>query len=38
VAARPKFAALANAKLAAEGVVMPSWQHALERYVHARHR
>lgn len=36
-APRPKFAALANAKLAAEGIVMPSWQQALERYVHARH-
>lgn len=37
VAPRPKFAALANAKLAAEGIMMPPWQHALERYVHARH-
>ena len=36
LAPRPKFAALANAKLAAEGVIMPTWQQALERYVHAR--
>ena len=36
VAPRPKFAALANAKLAAEGVIMPTWQQAIERYVHAR--
>ena len=36
VAPRPKFAALANDKLAAEGVIMPTWQQALERYVHAR--
>jgi len=32
-AARPKFCALSNAKLAAAGVTMPSWQEALERYI-----
>ena len=30
---RPRFAALSNAKLASVGVVMPTWQDALERYV-----
>jgi len=32
-AARPQYCALSNAKLAAAGVPMPSWQNALERYV-----
>ena len=32
-AARPRFAALANDKLRAAGVEMPSWQSALRRYV-----
>ena len=30
---RPRFAALSNAKLTAAGVVMPTWQDALARYV-----
>ena len=30
---RPQFAALSNAKLAREGVVMPAWQDALKRYL-----
>ena len=30
---RPKFAALSNAKLTAQGIDMPSWQSALRRYV-----
>lgn len=33
VAARPKFAALSNEKLARVGVRMPDWQTALRRYV-----
>ncbi len=33
-APRPKFAALSNAKLAAQGIAMPAWTDALER--HAR--
>jgi len=33
VAARPQYAALSNAKLAAAGVPMPTWQDALKRYV-----
>ncbi|HXT71678.1 MAG TPA: dTDP-4-dehydrorhamnose reductase [Vicinamibacterales bacterium] len=33
VAERPKFAALSSAKLAAQGITMPSWQNALERHV-----
>jgi dTDP-4-dehydrorhamnose reductase len=33
---RPKFAALSNAKLAAAGVTMPTWQDALRRYVAMR--
>lgn len=33
IAPRPKFAALANAKLTATGVEMPTWQSALRRYV-----
>jgi dTDP-4-dehydrorhamnose reductase len=32
-ASRPQFAALSNDKLAGEGIVMPSWQDALRRYV-----
>jgi dTDP-4-dehydrorhamnose reductase len=32
-AERPQFCALSNAKLAAAGIPMPSWQNALERYV-----
>jgi dTDP-4-dehydrorhamnose reductase len=35
-APRPRFAALSNAKLAAVGVAMPSWQDALARYVTER--
>jgi dTDP-4-dehydrorhamnose reductase len=33
VAKRPQFAALSNDKLARAGVVMPTWQDALARYV-----
>jgi dTDP-4-dehydrorhamnose reductase len=32
-ASRPQFCALSNAKLAAAGIQMPSWQDALARYV-----
>jgi dTDP-4-dehydrorhamnose reductase len=32
-AARPKFCALSNARLASIGIAMPSWQDALRRYV-----
>ena len=32
-AQRPQFCALSNDKLAAEGIAMPSWQNALERYL-----
>lgn len=32
-AARPKFCALSNAKLAAAGVAMPDWRDALARYL-----
>jgi dTDP-4-dehydrorhamnose reductase len=32
-AARPQYCALSNAKLAAVGIQMPSWQDALGRYV-----
>jgi dTDP-4-dehydrorhamnose reductase len=32
-AARPQFAAMSNAKLSAAGVVMPTWQDALRRYL-----
>jgi dTDP-4-dehydrorhamnose reductase len=32
-AERPKYCALSNAKLAAAGIVMPTWQDALRRYV-----
>ena len=35
-ATRPRFAALSNAKLAATGIAMPSWQDALARYVAER--
>jgi len=35
-APRPKFAALSNAKLAASGIAMPTWQDALRRYVAMR--
>lgn len=33
VAKRPRYCALSNAKLAAAGIVMPSWQDALRRYL-----
>jgi dTDP-4-dehydrorhamnose reductase len=32
-AERPKFSALSNGKLASLGIVMPTWQSALERYL-----
>ena len=32
-APRPKFAALSNRKLADQGVAMPTWEQALDRYV-----
>jgi dTDP-4-dehydrorhamnose reductase len=32
-AARPKFCALSNARLASIGIAMPSWQDGLRRYV-----
>jgi dTDP-4-dehydrorhamnose reductase len=35
-AARPRFCALANDKLAAAGFVMPHWRNALERWLNAR--
>jgi dTDP-4-dehydrorhamnose reductase len=35
VAPRPRFAALSNAKLAAAGIPMPTWQDALARHVTA---
>lgn len=34
-ASRPKYCALSNAKLAACGIVMPTWQDALARYLDA---
>ena len=34
-AARPQYCALSNAKLASLGIVMPTWQDALGRYVRA---
>lgn len=37
-AARPRFAALSNAKLAGRGIAMPTWQSALRRYVESRTR
>jgi dTDP-4-dehydrorhamnose reductase len=33
VAPRPKFAALSNDKLAAQGIAMPTWQDALRRHI-----
>jgi dTDP-4-dehydrorhamnose reductase len=33
VAARPRFAALSNQKLAGAGITLPPWQDALARYV-----
>ena len=36
VAARPKFCALSNRKLAAAGFDMPSWQDAIQRWLAAR--
>jgi dTDP-4-dehydrorhamnose reductase len=33
VARRPQYCALSNAKLAAAGIAMPSWQDALARYL-----
>lgn len=33
VAPRPKFAALSNEKLSAQGISMPTWQDALRRHV-----
>jgi dTDP-4-dehydrorhamnose reductase len=35
-AARPQYCALSNAKLAAAGVVMPTWQDALQRHIVSR--
>ena len=35
-APRPRYCALSNAKLAAAGVVMPTWQDALRRYLTSR--
>jgi len=32
-ASRPKYCALSNARLAARGIVMPTWQDALARYL-----
>jgi dTDP-4-dehydrorhamnose reductase len=32
-ASRPKYCALSNAKLLSAGIVMPTWQDALERYL-----
>jgi dTDP-4-dehydrorhamnose reductase len=37
-AARPRFAALDNARLAAAGYVMPTWQDAIDRYLSFRQR
>jgi dTDP-4-dehydrorhamnose reductase len=34
-AARPRFCALSNAKLASAGIVMPTWQDAVDRYLKA---
>jgi dTDP-4-dehydrorhamnose reductase len=33
---RPQFAALSNAKLAAAGIIMPTWQDAVARYLAQR--
>ena len=38
VAARPRFCALSNQKLAAAGFTMPSWQDALRRWLASRNR
>ena len=38
VAARPRFCALSNRKLAAAGFMMPAWQDALRRWLAARGR
>ena len=35
-ALRPQFAALSNAKLAAAGYAMPSWQDAMARYLQSK--
>ena len=35
-AKRPQYCALSNAKLAAAGVAMPSWQDSLQRYFELR--
>lgn len=35
-AARPRYCALSSARLAAAGIVMPSWQDALARYLKAK--
>jgi dTDP-4-dehydrorhamnose reductase len=35
-APRPKFCALSNEKLRGVGIDMPTWQDALERYLHLR--
>jgi len=37
-ARRPKYCALSNQKLAQAGILMPSWQDALERYLRIRPR
>jgi len=31
---RPLYCALSNDKLTAAGIVMPTWQDALARYIH----
>jgi dTDP-4-dehydrorhamnose reductase len=36
LASRPQYAALSNDKLARAGVVMPTWQDALGRYIATR--
>lgn len=38
VAARPRFCALSNRKLAAAGFAMPAWQDALQRWLASRGR
>jgi dTDP-4-dehydrorhamnose reductase len=35
-APRPRYCALSNAKLAAAGIVMPTWEDALARYIRSR--
>jgi dTDP-4-dehydrorhamnose reductase len=35
IAPRPRYCALSNAKLAAAGIAMPSWQEALSRFLSA---